>query len=286
MQLRKISFNKNLYVIWAEKYKPYEFGSLLYNNDIEVKLKKLISNDDFPHLLFYGPNGAGKRTLAKCILSELFGEGALKMKSEIKEFEATASTTVEWVVYSSTYHVEISPSETDRYDRVVVNSIIKELAGTASLNVDSDRKFDWKIIVIHDLDKLSKEAQSGLRRTMEKYMANCRIIFNCESLSKVMAPLKSRWVQIRVPAPKLDDIENTLQNIAKFEGFSLNDELAHKIAVNCKGNMRKGIMILQGLKANSTSLTASTKVLKPGYEDTISEIADDIVREQTPKQLK
>ena len=139
---------------------------------------------------------------------------------------------------------------------------------------------------IHELDKLSKEAQSGLRRTMEKYMANCRIIFNWESLSKVMAPLKSRWVQIRVPAPKISDIEDTLQQISKFEGFSWNDELARKIAVLCKGNMRKGIMILQGLKANYPSLSASTKVQKPGYEDTISDIADDIVREQTPKQLK
>ena len=50
------------------------------------------------------------------------------MKSEIKEFEATASTTVECVVYSSTYHVEISPSETDRY------CFFWKLQGNSSLN--------------------------------------------------------------------------------------------------------------------------------------------------------
>lgn len=82
-------------IIWAEKYRPYSFSDLQYNTDIERKICKLIQSDDFPHMLLYGPSGGGKRSIIKCILNELFGEGAQKMKSEIKEFKATASTTVE-----------------------------------------------------------------------------------------------------------------------------------------------------------------------------------------------
>jgi replication factor C subunit 3/5 len=191
-------------VIWAEKYRPHDFGSLMYGTEVEKRLKKLVESEDFPHILFYGPNGAGKRTLTKCVLNELYGPGVHRMKSEIKEFKATASTTVDCVVYSSSYHQEVSPSETERYDRVVVNSLIKEMAGSACLNFaeNSEKQHSWKVIVIHDLDKLSRDAQAGLRRTMEKYMTNCRIIFNCENLSRVLLPLKSRCVQIRVPAPK------------------------------------------------------------------------------------
>jgi replication factor C subunit 3/5 len=36
---------------------------------------------------------------------------------------------------------------------------------------------------------------------METFMPHCRIIANCEKLSKVIGPLKSRCLLIRIPAP-------------------------------------------------------------------------------------
>jgi replication factor C subunit 3/5 len=50
--------------------------------------------------------------------------------------------------------------------------------------------------------------------------------------------------------------------------------------------MRKAIMILQTLKNNNNSLSATVKIQKPGYEDTIEEICKMALNEQTPKQLK
>lgn len=273
-------------VIWAEKYRPHDFENLVYNTDIEKRLRKLVDSEDFPHILFYGPSGAGKRSLTKCILQELYGSGAHRMKSEIKEFKATATTSVDCVVYSSSYHLEVSPSEADRYDRVIVNTLIKEVAGSSQLDIFEDKKHTFKTVVVHDLDKLSREAQSGLRRTMEKYMHNCRIIFNCESLSRVLPPLKSRCVQIRVPAPNRESIYQTLQAIAGFENISVHDDLAYRIADNCGRNMRRAIMILQTLKNNNNSLTAQLKVPTPGYEEVVNEICSMTLNEQTPKQLK
>lgn len=272
--------------IWAEKYRPMEFSNLVYNTDIERRMKRMLQSEDFPHLLFYGPNGAGKRSLIKCVLNEIYGPGAHKMKSELKEFKATQSTSVECVVYSSNYHLEVSPSESDRYDRVIVNTLIKEMAGSARLDVVDGKQHTWKVIVIHDLDKLSREAQSGLRRTMEKYMHNCRIIFNCESLSKVLPPLKSRCVQIRVPGPKREDIYNTLQSIAKYEDFTLHDEVAYKIADDSNRNMRKAIMQLQLLKNDNKTIPTKVKLVTPGYEGTVQEICKMTLNEQTPKQLR
>ena len=63
-----------------------------------------------------------------------------------------------------------------------------------------------EVVVIHEADKLSKQAQQGLRRTMEKYMNNLRLIFCCESTGKIMSPIRSRCLLIRIAAPSIEQV--------------------------------------------------------------------------------
>ena len=96
-------------------------------------LSALAQSDDFPHILFYGPSGAGKRTLIKCLLHELYKSNSVhRMKSEQKDFKTGAnnSTLVECTVFSSNYHIEVTPSESDNHDTVIVQKLIKEVAGS------------------------------------------------------------------------------------------------------------------------------------------------------------
>ena len=118
-------------------------------------IEKIAKSADFPHLLFYGPHGSGKRTITKCLLHELYQTSAVhKIKSDFREFKIspTSSTTTEIVVFSSNYHIEVTPSEAEMYDRVIVQQLIKEIATSQPL---INEKATFKLIVIHEMDNMT-----------------------------------------------------------------------------------------------------------------------------------
>ena len=83
--------------LWVEKYRPLNLkdAKSIHSDTIPI-LEKLAESEDFPHVLFYGPSGAGKRTLTKGVLQALYGTQAVhRIKSESKEFKisSTSSTT-------------------------------------------------------------------------------------------------------------------------------------------------------------------------------------------------
>lgn len=117
-------------------------------------------------------------------------------------------------------------------------------------------------------------------------MPFCRIIANCESLSKVIQPVRSRCLQVRVPAPNEQQILHVLRTISSAEHFDLPPELALNISRQSRRNLRRAIMMLQTVKLKNPNLSAKSYVPCPEYESYTRDIAKDVISEQSPKALR
>ncbi|KRW99513.1 P-loop containing nucleoside triphosphate hydrolase [Pseudocohnilembus persalinus] len=269
--------------LWVDKYRPRNLAQLDYNDQVTELLQKLSKADDLPHLLFYGANGAGKKTRIMAFLNEIYGEGVHHLTSQMKEFKVNknSSTTAECNIISSNYHLDVTPSDAENQDKVIVQKLIKDVAQTQQI----DKKQNFRILVINECDKLTKEAQAGLRRTMEKYIARCRLILVCENIGRVIQPLRSRCLMIRCQAPEENNVCDVLQKVAQQEKFDVPVELLKSIVAESQGNLRSAILSLQTCKMKSNKLTPQTQVYVAEWKKEIQNIAKEICANQTPMQL-
>ena len=108
---------------------------------------------------------------------------------------------IDYFMFASPYHIEITPTEMGNMDRMVIQDIVKEFSSSKQF-IESPKKY--KVVIIFEADSLSKDAQNALRRTMEKFAKNVKFIFIVESLSMILAPLKSRCLCLRCPSATLE----------------------------------------------------------------------------------
>eukprot|EP01035_Chromulina_nebulosa_P021070 gene21070-27300_t len=274
--------------LWVDKYKPSTLSRLSLHQELSNKLIALSKSDELPHLLFYGPPGSGKKTRIMCLLKEIYGSNVEKVKIENRVFKTSTNRVIEINTLASNYHIECNPSDAGSGDRFVIQEVIKEIASHTNINNVTTNAKSFKIVVLSEVDKLSKQAQAGLRRTMEKYASQCRVILLCNNASKVIEPIRSRCLGIRVPSPSLEEISDLLLNISKKESCTCPQELAIKISIASERNVRRAVLMLETCRVQSGSnvLNANLPVPLPDWELYIGKLAREILAEQTPSKLQ
>jgi len=309
-------------MLWVDKYRPTDLVSLDYHDDISHRLESLAKNPaSLPHLFFYGKSGAGKRTRISAFLGALFGPSAQKLKLTQRVFTTPTGRAVEIHMISSDYHIEISPGDAGNNDRFVIQDVLKDIASSKNIrssvanmqemmghnnetSADNDLKSDSeevdeemdttadaaalvetdiKVVVLHQVDRLTKQAQAALRRTMEKYAATCRLILCCDSPSKLIAPLRSRCLGIRVAAPSEDEIAKILKTVASREEFHLPNSVAIKLAGESDRNLRKALLMLEAAKvqaAGNGDIQDNQHLPTTDWEVYVRQLAAQITKEQ------
>ncbi|CAO3631509.1 unnamed protein product [Cunninghamella blakesleeana] len=179
--------------------------------------------------------------------------------------------------------MELQPSELGNNDRVIVQEVIKEAAQNQI--VISGNKHAFKVIVINEADSLTRDAQAALRRTMEKYTTNMRLILCCSSLNKIISPVRSRCLLVRVPRPTIDKTAKILQVVAQKENVLLPSSLARSIAEQANCDLRSALLSFESTAVRHNDLTEIQRSEKVDWEIIISDIAKEILTNQTPASL-
>ncbi|KZV64506.1 P-loop containing nucleoside triphosphate hydrolase protein [Peniophora sp. CONT] len=271
-------------MLWVDAYRPKRLDDLHYHDGLSERLKALAASGDFPHMLFYGPPGAGKKTRIACTLRELFGPGVEKLKIDQRVFMTPSRRKLDVNVVQSNYHIELTPSEVGNYDRVVIQEILKEIAQTQQVDLNAKQRF--KVVIINEADSLSRDAQAALRRTMEKYTTNMRLILCANSTSRLIAPIRSRCLLVRVAAPSTEDVCKVLKRVSALAGVPpAPEEALEEIAQEAGGNVRKAVLMLEALRMQNPSLNAPLSIAKPDWETYCAKVGDMIVAEQTPQRI-
>lgn len=190
---------------------------------------------------------------------------------------------MEFNIVTSVYHLEITPSDVGNYDRVVVQDLLKEVAQTQQVDLSAKQRF--KVVVINEADHLTRDAQAALRRTMEKYSPNLRLILLANSTSNIIAPIRSRTLLVRVAAPTVSEICDVLRVVGKKENWKEVETLNERIAKDSGRNLRKALLMYEAVHAQNESPNDKTPIPPPDWEALIAQVADDIIREHTPAQI-
>lgn len=180
-------------------------------------------------------------------LRALYGPGVEKIKIDARVFQTTSNRKLEFNIVSSNYHLEITPSDVGNYDRVVVQDLLKEVAQTQQVDLNAKQRF--KVVVINESDHLTRDAQAALRRTMEKYSPNLRLILVANSTSNIIAPIRSRTLLVRVAAPTVEEIGAVLRKVGDKEKYIKCEPLEQRIAKESGRNLRRALLMYEAVHA-------------------------------------
>lgn len=211
--------------IWTEKYRPSKFDEVVGQQEIVKRIRSLVQAMNIPHLLFAGPAGTGKSTLALIIVKELFGPA--------------------W----KENYLELNASDERGID--VVRQKVKDFARTRAIG-----NVPFKVIFLDEADALTREAQQALRRTMENYSGTCRFILSCNYSSRIIDPIQSRCVVFRFRLLEKKDISHVIKRISENEKLTISEDSFETLYETSEGDCRRAINLLQATASVSMNINS------------------------------
>jgi len=224
-------------VLWVEKYRPGKFEEIVGQERVVHHLQSFACNRTLPHLLVSGPHGTGKSVAIECVARGLYGEHWVENCTVIHcadLFQLGKQYLEEDERYSHIYRKDASLITNFKH-------IIRWYASLQPLDAP------FKLMVIDDASSLTREAQSSLRRTLERYSRTCRFVFCTTRPAALIPAITSRCLPFFfAPVPNETCYRYLKLVLAreKQESCCSDDDL-DLIVQDSAGDLRRALMLLQ-----------------------------------------
>ena len=206
--------------LWTEKYRPQTLDGYVFTDPAQrEQIEHFVQEKSVPHLLFTGPAGTGKTTLAKILVNSL----------NIDPYD----------------FLQVNASRDNGVD--FLKSKIEGFVSTLPFG-------DLKIVLLDEADYLSHNAQAILRGLMETYQSQARFILTANLAHKIIGPLKSRCQQIVIDKTDQTEYTSRAATVLITEGIEFDLDTLDSYVKATYPDLRSCLKLLQ---TNSISGTLS-----------------------------
>jgi replication factor C subunit 3/5 len=277
-------FNKNIELInklnpelYKDKYNDWRYQKYPYfHKKLLSELKTISKFDDLPHIIFYGNGGTGKNTVINLFLEMVYDNSIYNLNDIKYDISSSNNTNDEVFIKQSDHHIVIEPSNTN-FDRYLVQDVIKQYVKVYPLQIFENSK-TFKSVQINNLDNLTRNAQTSLRCTIENNSKTCRFVMWCNSLSKVISPLRSRCVCIHIPLQEDEELIEWALNIALLEKIKISYKTIKEIIKLSNGNLKDILWRLD--------LFRYKKTINNSYHTMLNELDNLIVKKYDISEIR
>ena len=202
---------------WCEKYRPRNFDDIILETNNRQIFDNILKKNRFPHLLFYGPPGAGKTTSAENLINTYQELHHKRNKETIIHLNASDERGIE-----------------------VIRNQIHQF-------VKCNNMFEtgYKFVILDEVDYMTKNAQQALKNLLQNCNDNVRFCLICNYICKIDESLKNEFICIRFNQLPEKEIVGFVRNIATKENLDISDDTICNIQKMFQSDVRSMVNFLQ-----------------------------------------
>ena len=191
--------------LWCEKYRPTTIdGYVFADENLKNTIQKWITTKDIPHILFSGPAGTGKTTLAQILVNEV---------------------------------------GIDQYDYLYINASRERGIDIIRDRIDNFAALTpWgkqRIILLDEAEGLTPDAQNTLKGIIEQYSMTSRFMFTCNNPHRIIPPIHSRTQSVVINKLPIDDFTVRMAEILVAENIDFELDVLDDYVRGCWPDLRK-----------------------------------------------